>query len=166
MNKILHLILILNFSSLFSQSNKDKLELNDSWFGSSASENNKPIIVRGREFLKNFKESGKYSERVEIVWTIENSTENGVPTPEENIIMGKIEDAFVNILEKDLHGVLAIVYTHNNIRSWIYYTKSLKEFMNRLNSALSKFEKLPISISNSRDKEWKMYEEFLEVYKN
>lgn len=160
----MHLIFILNFGSLFSKSKKDELELNDTWFASSGSDNGKPIIVRGRELLENFKKSRKYSERIEIVWTQENFTENGIPTPDENVFLGKLEDALINKIEKDLHGVLSLVYTHNGIRSWIFYTRGLKEFMNRVNIALSKFEKLPISISNSTDKEWDMYEEFLEVY--
>ena len=41
-----------------------------------------------------------------------------------------------------LQSVLAIVYTHNGTRSSIFYTKSVPEFLKRINKALAEFEKL------------------------
>ena len=164
MKNILPLILILNFGSLFSQSKGNKLELNDTWFGGESESNGKPVIIRGRENLKNFIDSKEYNEHIEFVWKMETETENGIPTPEENVFMGKVEDALINDLESDLQSVLTIVYTNDNIRSWIFYTKSVPEFLKRINKILSKFEKLPIEITNDKDVNWELYIGILKGY--
>lgn len=164
MKRILPLVFILNFSSLFSQSKGNKLELNDTWFGGESESNGKPVIIRGRENLKNFIDSKEYNEHIEFVWKIETKTENGIPTPEENIFMGKVEDALINDLESDLQSVLAIVYTNDNIRSWIFYTKSVPEFLKRINKTLSEFDKLPIEITNDKDENWELYTGILKNY--
>ncbi|WP_299103508.1 DUF695 domain-containing protein [uncultured Winogradskyella sp.] len=164
MKRTLPLMFILNFGSLFSQSKANKLELNDTWFGGETENNGKPVIIRGRQHLKNLIDSKQYAEHVEFVWTFEKETENGIPTPEENIFMGKVEDALIKNLEPDLQSVLTIVYTNDNIRSWIFYTKSVPEFLKRINKILSKFEKLPIEITNGKDIEWELYTGILKSY--
>ena len=164
MKNILPLILILNFGSLFSQSKENKLELNDTWFGGETENNGKPVIIRGRQHLKNFIDSKQYTEHVEFVWTFETETENGIPTPEENLFMQKVEDALIESLESDLQSVLTIVYTHDGIRSSIFYTKSVTEFLKRINKALSEFKKLPIEITNGKDIEWELYTGILKSY--
>ena len=78
--------------------------------------------------------------------------------------MGKVEDALINDLESDLQSVLTIVYTNDNIRSWIFYTKSVPEFLKRINKILSKFEKLPIEITNDKDVNWELYIGILKGY--
>ncbi|MFD1064392.1 DUF695 domain-containing protein [Winogradskyella litorisediminis] len=164
MKKILPLIFILNFGSLFSQSKENKLELNDTWFGGETENNGKPVIIRGRQYLKNFIDSKQYKEHIEFVWKFENKTENGIPTPEENILMQKVEDALIEKLESDLQSVLTLVYTHDGIRSSIFYTKSVPEFLKRMNKALSEFKKLPIEITNGKDIDWELYTGILKSY--
>ena len=165
MKKNLSLILILNFSSLFSQSKVNELELNDTWFGGETEKNGKPVIIRGRQYLKNFIDSKQYTEHVEFVWKFETETENGIPTAEENIFMQKVDDTLIQNLESDLQSVLTIVYTHDGIRSSIFYTKSVPEFLKRVNKALSEFKKLPIEITNGKDIEWELYTGILKSYK-
>ncbi|WP_271856025.1 DUF695 domain-containing protein [Patiriisocius marinus] len=160
----LPILLILNFSSLFSQSKENTLALNDTWFGGESESNGKPVIIRGRDHLKNFIDSKEYNEYIELVWKMERETESGIPTPDENFFMGKVEDALINDLETDLQSVLAIVHTNDNIRSWIFYTKSVPEFLKRINKTLSAFEKLPIEITNDEDVNWELYTGILKGY--
>lgn len=164
MKKIILLLLILNFSSLFSQSNDSNLKLNDTWFGGESKNNGKQVILRGRQHLKNFIDSKLYNDQIEIVWSLERKTENGIPTLDENFFMGKVEDALLNNLEADLQSILTIAHTNNNVRSWIFYTKSVPEFLKRLNDVLSNFDKIPIQISNEKDEGWELYSEILKGY--
>ena len=164
MNKTSPLIVILNFGSLFSQTQQDKLELNDTWFGGEFDNDGKPVIIRGRQHVKNLIRSGQYIEHIEFVWAMETQTENGIPTPEEHLLMGKVEDALIEDLESDLQSVLTIVYTHDNIRSWVFYTKSVSEFLKRINKTLSPFKKLPIEITNEKDADWNLYTDILKGY--
>ncbi|GAA0741070.1 DUF695 domain-containing protein [Gaetbulibacter jejuensis] len=163
--KVIPLLLVLNFASLFSQSKENKLKLNDTWFTVETDKNQKPVIVRGRQHLKNLIESKQYTDYVEFIWTFEALTENGIPTPEENIFMQKVEDALIENLEIDLQSVLTIVYTHDGVRTSVFYTKSVPEFLKRINKALSQFKKLPIEIMNEKDVDWDLYRGILKNYK-
>jgi hypothetical protein len=156
---------MISFVKSFFKSKKKNLSPNNDWFISNALENEAPAIIRGRENLTDFMNSKEYEERVEVIWNTKNSTDKGFSTPEENELMQQVEDSLVDIMEVDFQAVLTIVYTDKHKRSWIFYTKELSEFMNRLNSALSEFELLPLSISNSSDSNWEMYKEFKLVYK-
>ncbi len=146
---------------MVSQTGNNKLKLNDTWFGGEMEINKKPVIIRGRSHLKNIMESGKYSEIIQITWEMENPTENGIPTPEENIFMGKIEDSLIESIEFDLLSVLAFVQSFDNTRTWFFYTKKTEMFMERLNATLSEYRKIPISIEFLDDSNWSVYSKVL-----
>lgn len=138
--------------------------MNDTWFGIETKQNDRPVLVRGRQHLKKLIDSGNYHESIEVAWAFNEQTENGIPTPDENEYMRNVEDALVDALESDLQSVLAIVYTHNNERTWIFYTKSTEEFGTRLNEALSEFDEVPISIEAHVDSSWELYRGILKSY--
>ncbi len=157
MKKILLIIVILTLHSVNSQSDHTKMKLNDTWFAGESKNNGKPVIIRGRQYLKNFIESKQYPELIELTWSVKNPTENGIPEPEENFEMGQIEDALIDSFESDLQSILTIVYTNNNQRTWIFYTKSVTEFGKRLNETLANFPRIPISIEKDDDPNWELY---------
>ena len=159
MKRKIYIVLIVLFSNsaVNCQTKIGSMELNDTWFGVESTMNNNPVILRGRDHLKNLKNSGNYPHLVELTWKMENPTDNGIPTPEENILMGKIEDALIESLECDLQSILTIVHTANNERTWIFYTKSVNEFGNRLNNTLSNYRKIPIEMETEVDKDWELY---------
>ena len=164
MKKLIFAVLFVIFKcgTVKSQTHYTNMELNDTWFGIQSSLNGKPVIVRGRDHLKNFKKSGNYSHLVELTWKIENPTDNGIPTPDENLFMGEIEDALIESLECDLQSILTIVHTTNNERTWIFYTKSVSEFGKRLNDTLSNYRKIPIEMETEEDADWELYSGILE----
>ncbi len=137
------------------------MTLNDTWFGVTSSKNNKPVIVRGRQFLSNFIETGDYVESIEVTWSFREQTENGIPTTDENLLMQEVENSLIKSLESDLHSILTIVHTCDNERTWIFYTKSTDEFMNRLNDTLATYDEVPISIESDADPDWELYKGIL-----
>lgn len=139
-----------------------KITLTDSWFGSEGNLDGLPTIIRGRDSMFNFFESGLYNHRIEITWTFNEKHETGLPSNAESEEMRKFEDAIVESVESDLQSVLVAVFTWNNTRTWFYYTKSSEEFNTRINKALSEFEeKLPIELSKTVDSNWNEYKEIL-----
>jgi len=165
MRIIITIILVSVFNNLESQNVNEKLKLNDTWFGGELEIGEKKAIIRGRSHLKNFKESEKYNDIVQITWNVENPTDNGIPTPDENISMGKMEDALIESVESDLQSVLAFVQTYDNTRTWFFYSEETEIFMTRLNKTLSKFKELPISIELIEDADWTAYSKVLEDFK-
>ncbi|NQZ45676.1 MAG: DUF695 domain-containing protein [Flavobacteriaceae bacterium] len=98
---------------------------------------------------------------VQISWGFETPTEDGIPTPDENLFMTEIEDALIDILEKDLQSVLAFTQIFNNNKIWFFYSRSTEEFGKRLNEALAQFRRVPIAIENHADPDWNVYRTLL-----
>lgn len=44
------------------------MELNDTWFGLEGANDGHPFLIRGRENVQAFRQSGFYTERIDIVW--------------------------------------------------------------------------------------------------
>jgi hypothetical protein len=72
-----------------------------------------------------------------------------------------VEDALTDVFEVDVLAALALVHTQDNVRSWMFYTRSVSEFSARLNQALSKFKRLPISLERNDDPDWDLYHDVL-----
>ncbi len=138
------------------------MTLNDTWFAAEGGDDDEmPFQLRGRQFLLNFIEAGKYIHYVEATWSFQTETDNGLPTGVENDLMGEVENSLLAALEADFQTVLTIVHTGDNERTWIFYTKSVKEFLRRFNEAVKPYGKLPVSIDTDEDPDWETYRHIL-----
>lgn len=79
---------------------------------------------------------------------------------EERERMDAMEDALEPVLEKDNFATLSLVSTGENLREWVYYTKSEEEFLGRLNLALKDHSAFPIEVHTASDPEWSTYGKF------
>ena len=134
------------------------MEINDTWFGIEGNIEGNPYIVRGREDLNAFQETGLYQLRVDIVWNYISNSD--AKMPEEGLLelMEKTEQLLVDHLEFDLEAILALVFTGNNQRVWYWYCKDRTVAAERINIALSAIsEKLPIEIFSESDPQWEEY---------
>lgn len=118
------------------------------------------ITVSGRDELTEFVQSGKFKERVEVTWRYEGD-EKGMPTDAMAEQMENVQEALRKAMEKDKLSILTSVYTGGGQKIWVYYTRTVRVFGERLNEALAPFELLPISIYTEVDPEW---EEYLDMY--
>ena len=125
------------------------MRLSNEWFTAlSENESGQLVTVSGRDELTEFIQSGKFKERVEITWKYEGD-DKGMPSEARKA------------MEKDKLSILTGVYTGGGERIWVYYTRTVRVFGERLNEALAPFEMLPISIYTEVDPEW---EEYLDMY--
>lgn len=69
-----------------------------------------------------------------------------MPCESDARVMEPVQDALQKAMEKDKLAILTGVYTGDNERTWIFYTRNVPAFGEMLNKALSSFEKLPIVI--------------------
>ena len=118
------------------------MRLSDVWFTAlSENESGQMITVYGRDELNEFTESGKFKERVEAV-----------------------EEALRKAMEKkDKLAILTGVYTGGGEKVWVFYTRTVRVFGERLNEALAPFELLPISIYTEMDPDWEEYKDMYEM---
>lgn len=137
------------------------MKLSNEWFTAlSENENGQLITVSGRDELTEFIQSGKFKERVEITWKYE-SDDKGMPVETVAEQIDEVQEVLKKAMEKDKLSILTGVYTGSGERIWVYYTRTVRVFGERLNEALAPFELLPISIYTELDPEW---EEYLDMY--
>lgn len=137
------------------------MRLSNEWFTAlSENENGQIVIVSGRDELTEFVQSGKFKERVEITWKYEGD-DKGMPSEELAVRMEAVQEALQKAMEKDKLSILTSVYTGGGEKIWVFYTRTVRVFGERLNEALAAFDLLPISIYTEVDPEW---EEYLDMY--
>ena len=140
------------------------MKLSDVWFTAlSENESGQMITVYGRDELNEFTESGKFKERVEITWKYEGDG-RGLPSDDLGEKMEAVEEALRKAMEKkDKLAILTGVYTGGGEKVWVFYTRTVRVFGERLNEALAPFELLPISIYTEMDPDWEEYKDMYEM---
>ncbi len=137
------------------------MKLSNEWFTAlSSDDNNNMITVCGREELMEFVKSGKFKERVEITWKYEADSK-GMPSDELAEQMETVQETLRKAMEKDKLSILTSIYTGGGEKIWVFYTRTVRVFGERLNEALTTFDLLPISIYTEVDPDW---EEYLDMY--
>lgn len=137
------------------------MKLSNEWFTAlSEDEEGHLVTVSGRDELTEFIQSGKFKERAEITWKYEGD-DKGMPEDELAEKMETVQETLRKAMEKDKLSILTGVYTGAGEKVWVYYTRTVRVFGERLNEALAPFELLPISIYTEVDPEW---EEYLDMY--
>lgn len=137
------------------------MRLSNEWFTAlSEDESGNLVAVSGRDELTEFVQSGKFKERVEITWKYEGD-EKGMPSEELAEQMENVQETLKKAMEKDKLSILTGVYTGGGEKVWVFYTRTVRVFGERLNEALASFELFPISIYTEVDPEW---EEYLDMY--
>jgi len=120
--------------------------------------NGRVIVFRYvKEFRAGFVKSS-LPDRVILVWRYES--QSGLPATAEREAMDRLEDLLAPAVEKPGFAMLALVSTGENLREWIYYAKSEKEFLQALNSALALQPRVPIEVHAAPDPKWSTYERF------
>ena len=137
------------------------MRLSDEWFTAlSENESGNLVTIYGRDELTEFIRSGKFKERVEITWKYEGD-EKGMPGDTLAEQMENVQEVLKKAMEKDKLSILTAVYTGAGEKIWVFYTRTVRVFGERLNEALASFELLPFSIYTEIDPEW---EEYLDMY--
>lgn len=139
------------------------MRLSNVWFTAlSENESRQMITIAGREELTEFRNSGKLKERVEITWAYKGD-QKGMPSDELAEQMEAVQETLRKAMEKDKLSILTAVYTGGGEKIWVYYTRTVRVFGERLNEALASFELLPISIYTELDPEWEEYQDMYEM---
>jgi hypothetical protein len=139
------------------------MRLSNKWFTAlSENEQGEMIMIRGREELDEFIQSGKLKERAEITWKYEGDNKK-MPTNEVAEVMEQVEEALDKVMEKDKLAIHTSTYTGGNEKVWVYYARTTRVFGERLNEALAPFELLPIEIYTEIDPTWDEYNEMAEM---
>lgn len=133
----------------------------DWWTSPTESDSGRLIMVTGRRGLENVIATGKYNVRVEISWPYQGDA-SGMPDIPTSTLMEAVTDAINEVFKKDPVAIMTGIYTGDDERNWIIYTKNQHIFNRRLNEALAPFDLLPITLYAENDPEWNEYREMCE----
>lgn len=133
-------------------------EKNDWWTSPAEGPDGRTIIVTGRRDVDSFRQKGKYTIRVTVVWPYAPDAQ-GFPDDGTAKLMEQVTDAFHDGLKGKTTAVMTGIYTGDGRREWVFYTFSTDTFGKFLNRVLAPFPLLPLEISAENDPEWQEYEE-------
>ena len=138
--------------------------LTDKWFTAiSENEDGSYTFISGRSDIDAFINSKKMKQRMEVTWRYE-ADEKGMPKiDKEAKIMEEVENRLRTALEKDKLAILTGIYTGQGKREWIFITRNLNAFGERLNDALRGLPQLPIEIYAEDDPDNEEYKNLLEI---
>lgn len=137
------------------------MKLTDEWFTAlSQDEAGRLIFVTGRKDLEGFRSKGALKVRVEIKWPYPADSE-GMPDERTAELIMEIEPRLREAMERDKLAILTGNYTGSGEKYWVFYTRHLPTFGERLNAALADYETLPLEILCEEDPEWEEYDDMM-----
>lgn len=139
------------------------MKLTDNWFTSlSEGKNGQLVFVTGRLELEEFMQSKKLRVRVEIKWPY-SADEVGMPDESTGALIAEIEPKLRRIMERDKLAILTGNYIGAGEKYWVFYTRHLPSFGERLNECLAPYETLPLEILCEEDPDWEEYLDLLSL---
>ena len=131
---------------------------NDWWTAPAESDNGNLILVTGRRGMDNVIATGMYRYRVEVTWRYEGDGK-ALPLYADSKVMEEVTDCLNDCFDRDPVAVLTGIYTGDNQRNWVFYTRSLHIFQRKFNEALAQFPTLPLDFEAEEDPDWQEYRE-------
>lgn len=139
------------------------MKLTDNWVTSlSQNEAGQLIFITGRLDLEDFRLSRKLKVCVEIRWSYSADSE-GMPEEEDAHLISEIEPLLRKAMEKDKLAILTGNYTGGGEKYWVWYTRHLPTFGERLNAVLAPYKTLPLEIECTEDEDWDEYLDMLSM---
>ena len=124
-----------------------------------------PVIVKFVNELPSVDTQKRLTSLTVVSWKYDGSANNGMPTKEINKKMIVLEDALQKTMDKSKSYAHAFSRTGNNLKEFVYYSKSMEEFMSLLNETLQTHETYPIDIDFYEDPEWTELKKLLADFK-
>lgn len=133
------------------------MKVSDEWLTApTASESGAMVIVTVRTEIDELRLSGKYNSRVEVTWRYAGD-EKGMPSVADSNMMEQATDALNAAFNADPVAVMTGIYTGENERNWVFYTRSLHIFRRKFNEALAALPAMPLEFDVDDDPQWQHY---------
>ena len=126
----------------------------DAWTSAEGSIGDKVSLLRFRPNLEDYLGDPDYPRRLVITWEFDEMNSSGMPSSEQSDEMRAFEDSVVSAVDPERLAILAFVFTNSGIREWHYYVNEVNAVGNKINQALTRFPKLPISLKVEDDSNW------------
>ena len=131
-------------NTLIFSSSTTIMVLTNSWSTTIAlDEEQNSVVVTQRKEIEAFRSSGKLPYRIEIVFPYKGDSLR-MPLEEDAKSIGDIEEALRPSMEKDKLAILTGNYLGGNKKYWVFYTRNVDAFFDRLNECLEELSLIHI----------------------
>ena len=116
-----------------------------------------PAVIRTNLALRNFEFTANYPKRLELQILYKNADDNGFSTREEGEYLYRIEDAVVEIIEKQGDILAGVVKCDERVRI-VSYAKNELGYYDEISEMMSEnFPEYAYTFAVFEDKNWDMY---------
>lgn len=102
----------------------------------------------------------RFSEKLSIIWSFQESDSGGMPTESESALMEEFENSLCASMEGEEEGFLVVVFTEPGYREFTIYASGTESLINHLNELPQKAEPYPIEIHHESDPTGAFYESY------
>ena len=124
-----------------------------------------PIIVRLVPELPEKRLRAELKWLTVVSWQYDESANNGMPAPDTNEHMLKLEDALLGEVAAFRGWRHAYTRTGKGLKEFAFYIDDRDLFIGRLNRALAGQPRYPIEVNFYEDPEWNDFSELVSVFK-
>lgn len=138
--------------------NPDHLPIDGPWSVSDGEYNGKLMIVRFNGGYKQYRRIAGYDHQVGIAIPLRAAEPSGLPSPEEDMQLGEIEDAICASLEEHIESLFVAIITTNGMREFVFYTSSLpgvKRRFEQLRAGITTTHEIQLTLQP--DEDWSVY---------
>jgi hypothetical protein len=135
-----------------------------SWTGVDTESNGRRLLVRFVTLPKRFPKS-KYPVRINLFWTMSETYEDGLATPEELNKQHVFENHLCEAVHPDQHSILVLAFTSNGEKEFVFHTGDVDGFIQRLTNMPQDSERYPITIQRNDDPDWEYFKSITSNYR-
>ena len=125
---------------------------------STSDDGGSTVYIRVKRYEDAFPHA-EMPEKLALVWKFSHAG-SGMPTTEEMKALEEFEDRICDAVEDDHHATLSAVFTGAGERAWIFYSRDVDGFMQRLSNMPHPDGAYPIEIDHETDAEWEFHRQF------
>jgi hypothetical protein len=133
----------------------EQLLKDDHWTLAEVGNPTGPALVRYRSPVLGPTGVDGFHHLVTVVWAYDAEGSGAMPAGETSKEMERFEEHLCDAVEHDAHAVLTAVLTFDGARQWVYYTRDVGDFGQRLSVIPDFYGKpYPIELTTDEDPTW------------
>jgi hypothetical protein len=135
----------------------ERLPIDGPWSVGEGENDGKTMIVRCNTGYQEFGRVAAYEHQVGIAVPLRAPEPSGLPSPEEDLELGQIEDTLCQVLKNETESLFVATITTSGMREFVFYTRapeSVEQRFEQLRGGISSHE---IQLMIQLDKDWEIY---------
>ncbi len=133
------------------------LPIEGPWSVSHGENEGKAAIVRTNSGYKEFVPLAGYEHQLGIAVPFRAPEPTGLPSPEENMQLGDLEDALCDSLQIDAESLFVATITTSGMKEFVFYTKAPEQVKERFEAVRSTITSHELQFMIQPDKQWETY---------